>query len=96
MKNPPHPGGLVLRQCIEPLSLTMAARLSKVSRGSAESWLSQQAPYDLARVRAGASSSSGWHCFSQFQGWSFAEGSRPRALFNESYKSQKEVTLAGE
>jgi len=24
MKNPPHPGGLVLRQCIEPLGLTIA------------------------------------------------------------------------
>src|SRR5271167_4954931 len=23
MKNPPHPGGLVLRQCIEPLGLTV-------------------------------------------------------------------------
>jgi addiction module HigA family antidote len=23
MKNPPHPGGIVLRQCIEPLSLTI-------------------------------------------------------------------------
>jgi addiction module HigA family antidote len=25
MKNPPHPGGVVLRQCIEPLSLTITA-----------------------------------------------------------------------
>jgi antitoxin HigA-1 len=23
MKNPPHPGGLVLRECIEPLGLTI-------------------------------------------------------------------------
>src|SRR5258708_8424508 len=23
MKNPPHPGGVVLRQCIEPLALTI-------------------------------------------------------------------------
>lgn len=23
MKNPPHPGGLVLRQCIQPLGLTI-------------------------------------------------------------------------
>jgi addiction module HigA family antidote len=80
MKNPPHPGGLVLRQCIEPLGLTitdaaaalgvtrttlselvngkrgispeMAVRLSKVFGGSAESWLTQQAQYDLAQVRA--------------------------------------------
>jgi len=79
MKNPPHPGGFVLRECIEPLGLTitnaaaalgvtrttlselvngkrgispeMAVRLSKVFGGSAESWLVQQAQYDLAHVR---------------------------------------------
>ena len=81
MKNPPHPGGVVLRQCIEPLGLSitnaaaalgvtrttlselvngkrgispeMAVRLSKVFGGSAESWLVQQAQYDLAHVRVG-------------------------------------------
>jgi addiction module HigA family antidote len=79
MKNPPHPGGLVLRQCIEPLGLTITAaaalgvtrttlselvnekrgispemtvRLSKVFGGSAETWLTQQAHYDLAQVHA--------------------------------------------
>jgi addiction module HigA family antidote len=80
MKNPPHPGGFVFRQCIEPLGLTitnaatalgvtrttlselvngrrgispeMAVRLSKVFGGNAESWLIQQAQYDLANVRA--------------------------------------------
>jgi addiction module HigA family antidote len=79
MKNPPHPGGFVLRQCIEPLGLTitaaaalgvtrttlselvnekrgispeLAVRLSKVFGGSAESWLTQQAHYDLAQVHA--------------------------------------------
>ena len=79
MKNPPHPGGFVLRQCIEPLGLSisdaaaalgvtrttlselvngkrgispeMAVRLSKVFGGNAESWLVQQAQYDLAQVR---------------------------------------------
>jgi addiction module HigA family antidote len=79
MKNPPHPGGFVLRQCIQPLGLTiteaatalgvtrttlselvngkrgvspeMAVRLSKVFGGSAETWLTQQAQYDLAQVR---------------------------------------------
>jgi antitoxin HigA-1 len=78
MKNPPHAGGFVLRQCIEPLGLTitdaaalgvtrttlselvnekrgispeMAVRLSKVFGGSPESWLTQQAQYDLAHVR---------------------------------------------
>jgi addiction module HigA family antidote len=81
MKNPPHPGTVVLQECIEPLELTitqaaaalgvtrntlselvngkrgispeMAVRLSKVFGGSAESWLVQQAQYDLAHVRAG-------------------------------------------
>jgi addiction module HigA family antidote len=80
MKNPPHPGGLVLRECIEPLGLSitaaaaalgvtrttlselvngkrgispeMAMRLSRVFGGSAESWLVQQAQYDLARLPA--------------------------------------------
>ena len=78
MKKPPHPGGFVLRQCVEPLGLTitaaasalgvtrttlselvnekrgispeMAVRLSKVFGGSAASWLTQQAHYDLAQV----------------------------------------------
>ena len=80
MKNPPHPGGVVRRQCIEPLGLTltnaavalgvtrttlselvnekrgispeMAVRLSKVFGDTAESWLTQQAHYDLAQVHA--------------------------------------------
>jgi len=81
MKSPPHPGPFVLRQCIEPLGLSitgaaaalgvtrttlselvngrraispeMAVRLAKVFGGSAESWLIQQAQYDLSKVRAG-------------------------------------------
>jgi addiction module HigA family antidote len=80
MKNPPHPGSLVLHDCIEPLGLTitqaasalgvtrttlselvngkrgispeMAVRLSKVFGGSAESWLTQQAHYELAHINA--------------------------------------------
>jgi addiction module HigA family antidote len=79
MKNPPHPGGVVLRQCIEPLGLSiteaaaalgvtrttlselvnekrgispeMAVRLAQVFGGDAESWLVQQAHYELAHVR---------------------------------------------
>ena len=71
---------LCLRQCIEPLGLTitnaaaalgvtrttlselvngkrgispeMAVRLSKVFGGSAESWLTQQAYYELAQVNS--------------------------------------------
>jgi addiction module HigA family antidote len=80
MKRPPHPGGFVLRQCIEPLGLTItqaatalgvprttlselvnekrgispetAVRLSKVFGGSAATRLTQQAHYELSRVRA--------------------------------------------
>ncbi len=80
MKNPPHPGGFVYRQSIEPLGLSitgaavalgvthttlselvngrrgispeMAVRLSRVFGGSAESWLVQQAQYDLAQINA--------------------------------------------
>jgi addiction module HigA family antidote len=80
MKAPPHPGGVVLRQCIEPLGLSiteaaaalgvtrttlselvngkrgispeMAVRLEKVIGGSAQSWLLQQAQYDLAHIQA--------------------------------------------
>lgn len=80
MKNPPHPGRVVLQECIEPLGLSitqaaealgvtrvtlselvngrrgispeMAVRISKVFGGSAESWLVQQAQYELAQVKA--------------------------------------------
>src|ERR1700682_497909 len=79
MKNPPHPGLVVMQECIEPSGLTitqaaealgvtrntlselvngkrgispeMAVRLSKVFGGTDESWLVQQAQYDLAQVR---------------------------------------------
>lgn len=36
MKNPPHPGGVVLRQCVEPLNLTItqAARALGVTRNT--------------------------------------------------------------
>src|SRR5690349_22664229 len=78
MKNPPHPGLVVLKECVQPMGLTitdaaealgvtrntlselvngkrgispeMAVRLSKVFGASAESWLTQQALYDLAHV----------------------------------------------
>jgi antitoxin HigA-1 len=80
LKNPPHPGSVVLHDCIEPLGLTitdaaaalgvtrttlselvnskrgispeMAVRLSKVFGGSAASWLTQQAHYELAHIDA--------------------------------------------
>jgi len=81
MKNPPHPGSVVLCECIEPLGLTitqaaaalgvarttlselvngkrgispeMAIRLAQVFGGSAQSWITQQAHYELAQIPAG-------------------------------------------
>ena len=81
MKNPPHPGSFILRECLEPLNLTitqaaqalgvtrttlselvngrrgispeMAIRLSQVFGGSAQSWITQQAHYDLAQIPPG-------------------------------------------
>ena len=78
MKNPPHPGSVVLSECIEPLGLTitqaaaalgvtrttlselvngrrgispeMAVRLSQVFGGSAQSWITQPAYFDLAQI----------------------------------------------
>ncbi len=48
MRNPPHPGGIIRRQCLEPLSLsvTEAARALGVTR---------QALSDLVNERAGVS-----------------------------------------
>jgi hypothetical protein len=43
LEKPTPPGGFVMRQCIEPFG-------SQVFGGSAESWLVQQAQYDLAHV----------------------------------------------
>ena len=81
MKNPPHPGSVVLSECIEPSGITitqaaqalgvtrtslselvngrrgispeMAIRLSQVFGGSAQSWITQQAQYELAQIPAG-------------------------------------------
>jgi addiction module HigA family antidote len=81
MKNPPHPGSVVLCECIEPLGITitqaaqalgvtrttlselvngrrgispeMAIRLSQVFGGNAQSWITQQAQYELAQIPAG-------------------------------------------
>ena len=81
MKNPPHPGSVVLCECIAPLGLTitqaaaalgvtrttlselvngkrgispeMAIRLAQVFGGSAQSWITQQAHYELAQIPAG-------------------------------------------
>ena len=81
MKNPPHPGSVVLSECIEPLDITitqaaqalgvtltslselvngrrgispeMAIRLSQVFGGSAQSWITQQALYELVQIPTG-------------------------------------------
>ncbi len=65
MKNPPHPGGVVLRQCIEPsgLSITAAAALG-VTRNTlselvnAKRGISPEMAVRLSRVFGGAA--EGW------------------------------------
>jgi addiction module HigA family antidote len=80
MHNPPHPGEIIERLCLEPLGLTvteaaralgisrktlssilngragispeMAIRLSIAFSTTAESWLTQQLQYDLAKAEA--------------------------------------------
>jgi addiction module HigA family antidote len=61
MKNPPHPGLVVLQECIEPLGLTItdAAAALGVTRNTLSELVNgkrgispQQAHYDLAHVRA--------------------------------------------
>ena len=81
MHNPPHPGEVIRKFCIEPLGLSvtkaaeglgvsrttlskllngrrgispeMAIRLSTAFGGSAESWVTQQAQYDLWQAMQG-------------------------------------------
>ncbi len=48
MRNPPHPGGIVRRQCLEPLGLSVTA----AAKGLA---VTRQALSDLVNERAGVS-----------------------------------------
>ncbi len=48
MRNPPHPGGIVRRQCLEPLGLTV----TKAARGLG---VTRQALSDLVNEKAGVS-----------------------------------------
>lgn len=48
MHNPPHPGGVIKRQCLEPLGLS-------VSRASEGLGVSQQVLSDVVNERAGVS-----------------------------------------
>ncbi len=48
MHNPPHPGGIVKRQCLEPLGLT-------VTRAAEGLGVTRQALSELANERAGIS-----------------------------------------
>lgn len=48
MQNPPHPGGIVRRQCLEPLGLT-------VTRAAEGLGVTRQALSDLVNERAGVS-----------------------------------------
>ena len=66
MKNPPHPGGVVLRQCIEPLDLTItdAAEALGVTRNTlselvnAKRGISPEMAVRLAKVFGGTE--EGW------------------------------------
>ena len=48
MKNPPHPGGIVRRQCLEPLELSV----TKAAKGLG---VTRQALSDLVNEKAGIS-----------------------------------------
>jgi antitoxin HigA-1 len=48
MRNPPHPGGIIRRQCLEPLGLSVTA----AAKGLA---VTRQALSDLVNERAGVS-----------------------------------------
>ena len=48
MHNPPHPGGVIKRQCLEPLGLS-------VSRASEGLGVSEQALSDIVNERSGVS-----------------------------------------
>jgi antitoxin HigA-1 len=66
MKNPPHPGGFVLRECIEPLglSITQAADALGVSRKTLSELVNEKCSISpemavrLAKVFGG--SAEGW------------------------------------
>jgi addiction module HigA family antidote len=66
MKNPPHPGGVVLRQCVEPLglSITDAAEALGVTRNTlselvnGKRGISPEMAVRLAKVFGG--SEEGW------------------------------------
>jgi addiction module HigA family antidote len=48
MRNPPHPGGIVRRQCLEPLGLSVTAAAEGLG-------VTRQALSDLVNERAGIS-----------------------------------------
>ncbi len=48
MQNPPHPGGLVRRQCLQPLGLTVTAAANGLG-------VTRQALSDLVNEKAGIS-----------------------------------------
>ena len=48
MRNPPHPGGIVKRQCLEPLGLS-------VTRAAAGLGVTRQALSELVNARTGVS-----------------------------------------
>ena len=61
MKNPPHPGGFVLRQCIEPLGLTIkgAAAALGVTRTTLSELVNGKRGISPSKWRSGSRRSSG-------------------------------------
>ena len=63
MKNPPHPGGFVLRQCIEPLGLTIT---NAAALGVTRTTLSELASISTERLaRATAQGDTSTSCQSR-------------------------------
>lgn len=62
MHNPPHPGEIIRKLCLEPLDLSvteMAVRLSIAFGTSSESWMNQQTQYGPVACREAAQGSAG-------------------------------------
>src|SRR5277367_6575802 len=92
MKNPPHPGGVVLRQCIEPLGLTITDaagalgvarnRLSELVNG--KRGISPEMAVRLSKVFGGAE-----------DGWLVQQAQYELAqVRRESFKNLKRLELA--
>ncbi len=62
MKNPPHPGGFVLRECIEPLGLTItdAAEALGVTRKTLSELVNEKCGISPDRKQSDYRNFGGW------------------------------------